>query len=110
MRTGAKSTLGPKPRDMKLKVSTKIKGNQGQLDTCLGREWQWSISTNWKVRVPHTKNEIKQSKRQSRTGFAISIRRQMELVFVEIKIILKFTITQSNSISPNQQMKQKCDI
>ena len=70
MRTGAKSTLGQKPRDMKLKVSTKIKGNQGQLDTCLGRDWQWSISTNWKVRVPHTKNEIKQSKRQGRTGFA----------------------------------------
>ena len=70
MSTGAKSTLGQKPRNMKLKVSTKIKGNQGQLDTCLGRDWQWSISTNWKVRVPHTKNEIKQSKRQGRTGFA----------------------------------------
>ena len=76
------------------------------MDTCLGREWQWSISTNWKVRVPHTKNEIKQSKRQSRTGFAISIRRQMELVFVEIKIILELTITQYSNISPNQQMKQ----
>ena len=33
----------------------------------------------------------------------------MELVLVEIKIILKFTITQYNNISPNQQMKQKSD-
>ena len=33
----------------------------------------------------------------------------MELIIVEIENNIKFTITQSNSISPNQQMKQKSD-
>ena len=75
MRTGAKSTLGQKPRDMKLKVSTKIKGNQGQLDTCLGRDWQWSISTNWKVRVPHTKNEPNKASDRVEPVLHISLRR-----------------------------------
>ena len=71
------------------------------MDTCLGREWQWSISTNWKVRVPHTKNEIKQSKRQSRTGFAHLTSTIDGAGFRGNKNNSKI-----HSISSNQQIKQ----